>query len=148
MRWMRDTRLSIKVALIAAACASVAACGNHPGTADCGDPERIPVGAIPQPARFAVVSTSEVEPDACGQEWGRVAVLSTRQAEPLAAFADALLADGHRELECNTKRERCFEVGYYFVAATEPDHELPPYFPQPVGEAPQVLLSIGDAVQP
>jgi hypothetical protein len=135
------------VALLGAV-AFTMSCGVDSRTADCGDHSPIPAAAIPEPATFTLVSTSQVEPEGCGDDWGRTAVLSAQAEEPLAAFADALLAEGHSEVECNTKRERCFDVGDYFVAATQPGRGLPPYFPKPEGAGPQVLLSIGERFEP
>ena len=150
IRWMGHTRIHLKMpVLLRTAAALAASCGVvPPRTADCGDHAPIPAEAIPEPRSFSLVSTSEVEPVGCGDDWGRTAVLSAEAREPLAAFADALLAEGHSEVECNTKAERCFDVGAYFVAATEPRPDAPPYFPSPVGSRPQVLLSIGEAFQP
>ena len=134
--------------LLLCAATFAASCGLVPRTADCGDHSPIPAQAVPEPSTFSIASTSQVEPEGCGDDWGRTAVLSAEAQEPLDAFADALLAQGHREVECNTKAERCFETADYFIAATEPGPDTPPYFPRPVGAGPQVLLSIGEAFQP
>ena len=149
MRRMRHTRIGLRVpVLLLCVAAFAASCGVVTRTADCGDHSPIPAQAVPEPPSFSLVSTSEVEPEGCGDDWGRTAVLAAETHEPLAAFANALLAQGHSEVECNTKTERCFEADGYFIAATEPGPESPPYFPRPVGAGPQVLLSIGEASQP
>jgi hypothetical protein len=115
---------------------------DHP---DCGD-ARLPSTAMPEPPGFSIVKMEAVRPEGCGDGAGLNGVLAaTGAGEPLAAFSAAVVAEGWREVPCVTERERCFATDEWFVAATTPPN-APMWYPEPVGDGPQVLVSVGEAL--
>ena len=139
-------RASTRVVVIASVVLLSGCASARQAQPDCED-VRPPTAVMPEPAGFSVVKTAAVEPEGCGAGWELHGVLAASQAgDQLAAFSTAMVGEGWDEVPCATERERCFESDAWFVAATTPS-KAPVGYPAPVGDRPQVLVSVGEAVK-
>ena len=106
----------------------------------CGD-RSIASSAAPSLEPFKLRVNRLVAPEGCGADFKRhlIYVPTRNDGDLLTNFTRVIEDDGWRATECVTSRERCFEKGGWFVAATLPATPNVDGYPQPVGSGPQVL---------
>lgn len=106
---------------------------SRSGSSLCGRRE-LRASAVPVPAGFEVLSNVSVEPEGCGADYKRYAVMAARGSGEAATerYGNALVRDGWRPTACVTTRERCFRTDGWFAALipATPDDTKPSGYPQ------------------